>query len=164
MVLAIDPSLTETGYAVLDGDKVVLYGTIKPKKSLENGAKLLYLENSLMELIGKNQIAEICYEIPFVGQNPNVAIKLGMARGIIERLGAELGLPIYPYVTTTIKSAMGYGRADKNQVRQAVRMLTRVDTTNDNISDAIAVGLCHQAKQAMQERITKSIYPALPPA
>ena len=74
------------------------------------------------------------------------AIMVGHGRGAILLSGAKAGLPIYEYTPLQIKqSVVGYGRADKNQVQQMVKVLLNLKEIPrpDDTADGLAVAICH---------------------
>jgi len=55
-------------------------------------------------------------------------------------------LPIYEYTPLQVKQAVvGYGRADKNQVQQMVKVLLNLTSVPkpDDTADALGMALCH---------------------
>ena len=72
-------------------------------------------------------------------------------------LGAEnAGVPVSEYTPLQIKQAVtGYGRADKNQVQQMVKMflnLTEVPKPDDT-ADALAVAICHAHSASLSNKL-----------
>jgi crossover junction endodeoxyribonuclease RuvC len=58
----------------------------------------------------------------------------------------EAGLPVAEYTPAEIKRAVvGYGRADKHQVQQMVKLILGLPTlpTPHDAADALAVAICH---------------------
>ena len=56
------------------------------------------------------------------------------------------GIATYEYTPLQIKQAVtGYGRADKNQVQQMVKMFLNLKEVPkpDDTADALAVAICH---------------------
>ena len=154
LTLTLDPSLSQTGYAVMEEDTSILgfldvvleYGTLKFKSSQPEAFRLKKLADGLKKIIKKLKPRETAIELPFVGKNPDTALKLGGVRGVILELAESNGLNIYQYTTFEIKKAVtGNPVADKKQVNRMVETMTNIKTNNYNISDAIAVGLCHSA-------------------
>jgi crossover junction endodeoxyribonuclease RuvC len=72
----------------------------------------------------------------------------------------EAGLPVVEYTPAEIKRAVvGYGRAEKHQVQQMVKMLLglKVAPTPHDAADALAVALCHSHSAAvLQHRPTSA--------
>lgn len=59
---------------------------------------------------------------------------------------AEADIPVFEYKPQVVKQAIvGYGRADKAQVQQMVRMLLNLEEIPrpDDAADAIAIAVCH---------------------
>ena len=58
----------------------------------------------------------------------------------------EAGVPVFEYSPTAIKRAVvGYGRAEKHQVQQMVKLLlglSEIPSPHD-AADALAVAICH---------------------
>ena len=71
---------------------------------------------------------------------------LGHARGVAVLAAVQAGVPIVEYTPAAIKSAIvGYGRADKRQMQQMVKLLLGLDTAPSphDAADALAVAICH---------------------
>jgi crossover junction endodeoxyribonuclease RuvC len=82
----------------------------------------------------------------FYASNARSALKLGHARGVAILAAVEAGCEVLEYTPAEIKRAVvGYGRADKRQVQQMIKLLlglARVPTPHD-AADALAVAICH---------------------
>jgi crossover junction endodeoxyribonuclease RuvC len=74
------------------------------------------------------------------------ALKLGHARGVAMLAAVEAGVAVFEYTPAEIKRAVvGYGRAEKTQVQQMIKLLlglTAVPSPHD-AADALAVAICH---------------------
>ncbi|MBF0589916.1 MAG: crossover junction endodeoxyribonuclease RuvC, partial [Magnetococcales bacterium] len=77
--------------------------------------------------------------------NVQSALKLGHARGVAMVAASGKGIPVAEYTALQVKKAVvGYGRADKNQMQEMVKMLLNLHRrTAQDASDALAVALCH---------------------
>jgi crossover junction endodeoxyribonuclease RuvC len=74
------------------------------------------------------------------------ALKLGHARGVALVAAAAAGVPIVEYTPAEIKRAVvGFGRAEKQQVGQMVKLLLGlvVPPSPHDAADALAVAICH---------------------
>jgi crossover junction endodeoxyribonuclease RuvC len=73
-------------------------------------------------------------------------LKLGHARGVAMLAAVEAGIPVAEYTPAEIKRAVvGYGRAEKYQVQQMVKLilgLSEAPSPHD-AADALAVAICH---------------------
>lgn len=156
-VLAIDPALRNTGYAVLEkvgrDTKLVTYGVIQNKPKLLPSGCLVAIREQLNAVIAQHQPTVCAIESTIYVQSFRTAIALGTARGAALIAAAEHGLAIYEYAPREVKqAAVGRGAAAKEQVAFMVRSLLRLrETPPPDAADAIAVGLAHyQASEAGQ--------------
>jgi crossover junction endodeoxyribonuclease RuvC len=148
-VIAIDPSLRGTGYAILDktGSKIqaVEYGVIKNGAKMLPSSCLVAIHDKLAELIRKHEPECAAVEGIIYVQSHRIAITLGAARGAAILALAARGLPVYEYAPRRVKQAVsGRGAAGKNQVAFMVRArLGLTETPALDAADALAIGLTH---------------------
>jgi crossover junction endodeoxyribonuclease RuvC len=148
-VLAIDPSLRGTGYAVLEkvGTKVraLTYGTIKNSPNLLPSGCLVAINERVVDLIATHKPDCAAFEGVIFVQSYRTAITLGAARGAALVAAAGRGLPIYEYAPRRVKQAVvGRGGAEKGQVGFMVRaLLGLTETPAADAADALAIGLTH---------------------
>ena len=148
-VLAIDPSLRGTGFAILEkaGAKVraVIYGTIKNRPDLLPSGCLVAIHERIGDLIREHAPECAAVESVIFVQSHRIAITLGAARGAAILAAAARGLPIYEYAPRRVKqSVVGKGAAQKNQVAFMVRaLLGLTETPAADAADALAIGLTH---------------------
>ncbi len=150
-VLAIDPSLRATGYAVIesgarpDQARALAYGTIKNAPKLLQSGCLVAIRRRVSDLI--EEFAPECCAVEGVifVQSYRTAITLGAARGASLVAAAERGLAIYEYAPRLVKqSVVGRGGAQKDQVAFMVRaLLGLTETPPPDAADALAIGLTH---------------------
>ena len=95
---------------------------------------------------------------PFYSVNVKSALKLGQVRGVALFKAADAALPVYEYSPLQIKSSVvGYGRADKNQVQQMVKILLSLkELPPEDAADALAVALCHAHCAQTQEKLASA--------
>jgi crossover junction endodeoxyribonuclease RuvC len=149
-VLGIDPGSETTGFGLIDTDgqrhQVVEYGAIRAVRGASFAERLLHIEDQLQQLIEKFRPDAVAIEEAFYAVNVKSALKLGHVRGVALLVAARAGLPIFEYSPLEVKSAtVGYGRAEKHQVQQMVRIilgLPQVPEPHD-AADALAVAICH---------------------
>jgi crossover junction endodeoxyribonuclease RuvC len=149
-VLAIDPSLRSTGFAVLErgpGGKLraLEYGTIKNHPKLLQSGCLVAIRERVQELIQKHAPECAAFEAIIYVQSFRTAITMGCARGAALLAAAERGLPIFEYAPRRVKQAIvGRGGADKGQVSFMVRaLLGLTETPPADAADALAIGMTH---------------------
>ena len=150
-ILAIDPAIRNTGYAVIEGDHrshtALDYGVISiPQKQLQSRA-LAAVHSGLSNLIKKWEPDEVAVEGIIFVQSHRTAISMGAARASALIAAADFGLPIYEYAPRKVKQAVvGKGSADKNQVAFMVRALLGLEETPPaDAADALAIALAHLA-------------------
>lgn len=159
-ILGIDPGYAIVGYGVIEyignSFKVVEYGkiTTEAKKSLPE--RLLIIYNELEELLKKHNPDAVAVEELFFNNNAKTAINVGQARGVILLCAAKHTKEVFEYTPLQVKQAVvGYGRAEKNQVQQMVKMLLNLEKIPkpDDVADALAVAVCHAHSSTMNTRL-----------
>lgn len=148
-VLAIDPALRNTGYAVLErsarGVHALEFGTIRNAQALLPSGCLVSIYEKVRELIGTHQPDCAAFEGIIFVQSMRTAIVMGTARGAAVLAAAQSGLSIYEYAPRRVKqSVVGRGGAQKDQVSFMVRaLLGLTETPSADAADALAIGLTH---------------------
>jgi crossover junction endodeoxyribonuclease RuvC len=155
-IFGIDPGSDRTGYGCVDTDgsrhSIVICGAIATTTAATFPDKLLLIHRRLAEILRECRPDCVAIENVFHSINVRSALKLGHARGVAMLAAAEAGVPIAEYTPAEIKRAVvGYGRAEKSQVQQMVKLilgLTTVPTPHD-AADALAVAICHAHARPM---------------
>jgi crossover junction endodeoxyribonuclease RuvC len=149
-VLGVDPGSNITGYGVVDSDgnrhKLVECAGIHPPSGLSFAGRLLAIGQKLDEVIGRLKPAACAVEETFYAVNVKSALKLGHVRGVALFSAARAGVEIFEYSPLAIKQALvGYGRAEKRQVQEMVRLLLGLKEPPQPLdaSDALATAICH---------------------
>ncbi len=149
-VLGIDPGLAIVGYGVLDYDgkykKLVDYGVINTPKGLSVPERLELIYRGATELVEKYKPDEIAMEELFFNTNTTTAINVAEARGILLLVARQHCPRLFEYTPLQIKQAMtGYGRAEKKQIQQMVKVFLGLNAVPkpDDAADAVAVALTH---------------------
>lgn len=148
-IIGVDPGSISCGYGVLEISENRLQhiasGAITPPRSFDFSKKLQFIYSSLKELIQEHSPQEMSLEDIFFAKNVRSAIKLGQSRGIAMLAAEEAGVRIYEYSPTKVKLAItGSGRAKKFEVMKMVSYALGIDNyEKDDISDALAIALCH---------------------
>ena len=149
-IFGIDPGIAILGYGVLDYEsnkfKLVDYGAIytTPKNTLPERLEILY--DSLNVLFDKYTPDAVAYEELFFNNNAKTAIAVGQARGVSVLAAQVRKLNVFEYTPLQVKQAVvGYGRANKKQVQQMVRIFLnlREIPKPDDAADALAIAICH---------------------
>jgi crossover junction endodeoxyribonuclease RuvC len=152
LVLGVDPGTAITGYGLVrhapDGDQLeaVAYGAINTPSDWAMPERLQKIYRDLSALIHEHHPTEAAVEQLFFSRNVKTALAVGQARGVVLLALAEGGLPVHEYTPLEVKqSVVGYGRAEKAQVQELVKLLLRLDAVPqpDDAADALAVAICH---------------------
>ena len=149
-ILGIDPGMAIVGYGMIgvEKDKIELLtsGSIQTDKKLDDSKRLLEIYNDLSQIVEKYQPDCASVEQLFFFKNQKTIIPVAEARGVILTVLEKYGIPTYSYTPMEVKQVLtGYGRADKKEVEQMVRLtlgsqeLPKLDDT----VDAIAIAICH---------------------
>lgn len=149
-VFGIDPGSERTGYGCVDSDgrqhHLVTCGAVRTRSADAFADKLGFIYRQLSALIVECHPDCVAVEDLFHAVNARSALKLGHARGVAMLAAVEAGLSVVEYTPAEVKRAVvGYGRAEKPQVQQMVKLLlglTRVPSPHD-AADALAVAICH---------------------
>lgn len=149
-VFGIDPGSVRTGYGCIETDgrrhRLVTCGAItSPAKSALAG-RLETIYARLTALIAASHADCVVIENLFHARNVKSALVLGHARGVAVLAAVQAQLPIVEYTPAEIKaSVVGYGRADKTQMQQMVKLLLGLDAVPSphDAADALAVAICH---------------------
>ena len=148
-VLAIDPSLRSTGFAILEKSngkiRSVEYGLIRNRPEIATSSCLVAIRDRLAEIIHRHGPECGAIESTIFVQSYKTAITLGAVRGAAIVAMAERGLPIYEYAPRRVKQAVvGKGAAAKQQVGFMIRaMLGLTENPPPDAADALAIGLTH---------------------
>ncbi len=148
-ILAIDPAIRNTGYAVVDGDHrkafALDYGTFTVPARVPQSGCLLAIKQHIEALIEKWQPDELAIERIIYVQSHQTAITMGAAKAAVVIAAAEAGLRIMEYSPKSVKLAVvGRGAAQKTQVAFMVRALLELrETPAPDAADALAIGMTH---------------------
>jgi crossover junction endodeoxyribonuclease RuvC len=160
IIMGVDPGTAITGYGVLasDGDelKAIAYGAITTPSDWPLPRRLQQIHSELGALIVRHKPTDAVVEKLFFSKNVRTALSVGQARGVALLTVAEAGLELHEYTPLEVKQAVvGYGRAEKMQVQQMVKVLLQLDTVPepDDAADALAIAICH-AHSARFEDVT----------
>lgn len=148
-ILGLDPGTAATGFGIVvfDSGRLVLErcGVWRPPPG-ELPDRLGFLAGALEALIAEAAPAAVSVETVFAAANVSSALKLAHARGVLIAAAARAKLPVYEYEPRLVKKALvGYGQAEKEQVRAMVLSLLARQRSRIPLdaADALAVAICH---------------------
>ncbi len=160
IILGVDPGTAITGYGIIQSDGAELglidYGAITTPADWLLPRRLVHIYRELTALVERYHLTDAVVEKLFFSKNVRTALSVGQARGVALLAIAQAGIAIHEYTPLEVKQAVvGYGRADKQQIQQMVRMLLQLDSIPqpDDAADALAIAICH-AHSARMEKLT----------
>jgi crossover junction endodeoxyribonuclease RuvC len=149
-IFGIDPGSERTGYGCIETDgsrhRLVICGAISSPATATFPEKLLVIHSRLTTLLVECRPDTVAIENLFHATNVRSALKLGHARGVAMLAAAEAGVPIFEYTPAEVKRVVvGYGRAEKPQVQQMIKMMLGLaePPAPHDAADALAVAVCH---------------------
>lgn len=156
LVLGLDPGLAITGYGLVEGDDQKLVpvacGVIRTPAKTPIADRLVQLHTDLSRILTQYCPDVAAVEELFFSTNTRTAMIVGEARGVLLLTLAQAGLEVAEYTPLQIKQAItGYGRANKAQVQEMVRLLLNLRDVPrpDDAADALAVSICHHHSARM---------------
>ena len=147
--LGIDPGTARLGYGVVDDQpqpRAVAFGVVETSASESMPARLSRLFDEVSALIVEHRPEALAVEQLFFARNVTNALAVGQARGVVLLAAARAGVPVAEYTPSEVKQAIsGYGKADKSQMQEMVRIILGLAQTPrpDDAADALAIALCH---------------------
>ncbi len=152
VILGIDPGTATTGWGVIKKPKnkkgklkVVDYGIITTKPELATGERLKILNNNLNRIIKRYNPDALAVESLYFFKNLKTAMPVSQAKGVVLLTAAKKNIPVYEFTPLQVKMAVvGYGRAEKKQVQEMVKIILGLKETpkKDDAADALGIALC----------------------
>lgn len=149
-IIGIDPGTGILGFGVIDvtktQTKLVDAGVITTPAHTPHDERLEDIYDSLTEIIAQTKPDVMSIEKLFFAQNVTTAMTVAQARGVAMLAGRKGSLTIAEYTPLQIKQTLtGYGKADKKQVQEMVRIqLGLKDVPKpDDCADALAAAITH---------------------
>lgn len=149
-ILGIDPGMAIVGYGLVEDTKgtpvLIASGSIQTDKNLSDSKRLLELYNDLSTIVQKYKPDCASVEQLFFFKNQKTVIPVAEARGVILTVLEKFNIPTYSYTPMEVKQVLtGYGRAEKKEVEQMVKIALETDTLPklDDTVDAVAIAICH---------------------
>lgn len=155
-ILGIDPGTGILGFGIIEvvGRKMQMVdaGVIRTPVKEDDAVRLETIFDELTDIIAANKPDVMSVEKLFFARNVTTAMTVAQARGVVLLCARQAGLPIFEYTPMQIKqSTTGYGKADKKQVQEMVRVLLGLSEVPkpDDCADALAAALTHAATANM---------------
>ncbi|MFY9552161.1 MAG: crossover junction endodeoxyribonuclease RuvC [Thermoanaerobaculia bacterium] len=158
-ILGLDPGTVATGFGIVifESGRLGLErcGVWRPPARFALPEKLDFLLSAVLDLLAEARPAAVSVETVFAARNIASALKLSHARGVLLAAASRSSVPVFEYEPRLVKKALvGYGQAEKEQVRAMVlsllaRQRTRVPL---DAADALALAICHVHAAAAASR------------
>lgn len=150
-ILGIDPGTGILGFGVVEFThpnkfKLVDGGVIKTPVKQEDSKRLITIYDELGGIIRAANPEVMAVEKLFFAQNVTTAMSVAQARGVVLLCGEQNKLALFEYTPLQIKQALtGYGRAEKKQIQEMVRVILGLNAIPkpDDCADALAVAITH---------------------
>ncbi len=158
-ILGIDPGLATLGWGVIEAEggrqRLVNYGCILTTPQQRLPDRLKQIGEDMRDLLTLYRPDEIAFEELFFAKNVTTAFTVGAARGVSIAACAAYTDRLFEYTPMQVKQAIvGYGKAEKQQIQQMVKLLLKMDhiAKPDDAADAIAIALTHAATGPAREQ------------
>ncbi len=149
-VLGIDPGTGILGFGVIDYNvpksQLVDAGVIRTPVKEDDAVRLKIIFDELTDIINQTKPDVMSVEKLFFAQNVTTAMTVAQARGVVLLTGKQAGLEIFEYTPLQIKQSLtGYGRADKKQIQEMVKVILNLKAVPkpDDCADALAAAITH---------------------
>ena len=148
-ILGIDPGTINMGYGIIethDGMRAIDFGILNVASQTIMENRLCYLYDGLTKIIRMSSPDEVAIEQQFLGKNVHTAFAIGAAKTVAILAAVKQKLPIFYYSPTQVKqNVTSYGRSDKSQVQEMVRIQLGLSEPPKpyDAADALAVAICH---------------------
>ena len=162
VTLGIDPGTAILGYGVIRGDDApaaVAYGVVRTEHTLAPEKRLQRLYDGVSRLIAEHLPDTVAVETLFFSKNVTTALPVMQARGVVLLAAANADVPVAEYRPAEVKQAVaGYGRAEKTQMQEMVRILLRLERVPqpDDAADALAIAICHVHTHRFSQAVNQS--------
>ncbi len=149
-ILGIDPGTGILGFGIIDVDekrqlKMVDAGVIRTPVKENDSVRLETIFDELSEIIAEFKPTVMSVEKLFFAQNVTTAMTVSQARGVVLLCGKQKKMELYEYTPLQIKQVLtGYGRADKKQIQDMVKVMLHLKEVPkpDDCADALAAAIC----------------------
>lgn len=150
-IIGIDPGTGILGFGVIDiiknAPRLVTAGVIKTPAHTPLDERLVEIYDGLTEIISETNPTVMSIEKLFFARNVTTAMSVSHARGVAMLAGKKAHLTIAEYTPLQIKQTLtGYGKADKKQMQEMVRLQLNLKEVPrpDDAADALAAAITHQ--------------------
>lgn len=162
VTVGFDPGTARLGFGVVIGDEpveVLDFGVIETTPKDDMPSRLVQLYEGVGHILRAYRPTDCAVERLFFARNVTTALAVGQARGVVLLAIAQAGIAVQEYTPAEVKEAVaGWGKADKPQMQEMVRVLLSLEEVPypDDAADALAVALCHVQRARFQRALAGS--------
>lgn len=149
-ILGIDPGTGILGFGIIEARatsvQLVDAGVIRTPVKEDDAIRLETIYDELTDIIASAKPEVMSVEKLFFARNVTTAMTVAQARGVVLLTARQAGMPIFEYTPMQIKQSItGYGKADKKQMQEMVRVLLKLTEVPkpDDCADALAAAITH---------------------
>lgn len=150
LTIGIDPGIEKVGVGIVENCsprlKLIDSTLIKTSSKLSTSERLAQIFSELTTILDLYPVKDAAVEQLFFAKNTKTAMTVAQARGVILLALQLKGLQVHEYTPLQVKQALiGYGRADKKQIQQLVKVILKLDEIpkQDDVADGIAIAITH---------------------
>jgi len=155
-IIGIDPGVTATGFAIIQDQKGICTGTIRPKKG-DSYHKIEEICSALEEIVRQHHPGLAALEKAFHHKNVVSLVRISELRGAIIHMLIQNDTKIVEYMPTHIKlTATGNGRASKPQVRYFIERIFRLDGKPMSHHAVDALAIAYTAGRRVHPRLERA--------
>jgi len=141
-ILSIDQSITSTGYAIIEGEKLITSGTLQPKHLKTTVEKIIYITNHLESLVNNDSISYIAREGFSFGSKNRAFVLGGLGYAIDCLFHKEYKNRYYIIPPSIVKKFItGSGNAKKDQMMLQTYKKYQMEFKNNDECDAFSIGM-----------------------
>ncbi|MCF7934087.1 MAG: crossover junction endodeoxyribonuclease RuvC [Spirochaetia bacterium] len=160
MILGIDPGIANLGWGVVSTGSGRLhceaYGHMKTKADAPVESRIQELAGLCNDLFTTYPIDQMSIEDIYYFQNKSSAITVAKVIGALYYVASLQQVAVTTYSPLQIKTTItGFGRAEKLQIQEMVRVLLGLPSIPrpDHAADALAIAICHYTQREGKERL-----------
>lgn len=163
-IIGIDPGINRTGYGIIDytSDRFTMieYGCLSPSIKELNFDRLASICSQMDKVLEKHKPEIAIIEDVFYSKNVKSALVLGHIRGALIITVARHGIRLEELTPLEIKKGItGYGRAEKQQVGEMVRVILGLKNVPEpaDSADALAGAIAFALRESFSRKIKDNI-------
>lgn len=164
VILGLDPGTARMGYGIIEqrGNRLTPldFGVVGTPAGMDLHHRLALVFAQVGELLERHRPGAAAVESLFFNVNVRTAFAVGQARGVALLACSQAGCELFEYTPQQVKQAVvGYGKAEKRQVQEMVRILLGLAAIPrpDDAADALGVAICHAHTGGFRDGLARAL-------